>query len=107
MPPALKSNNNSPKFRNHQLSPRTRKKQLKPGEKPHYIKNSVKWQKINQIDKELAIVSSENLRYVEFLNKMRKIVQDTIKQIEEEDPGQLAKLHDSPNIKRNSTSKLS
>ena len=80
-------------------SPRTRKNRLKPGEKPHYIKNSTKWQKVHQIDKELQVVSTENLKYVDFLSKMRKIVQDTIKQIEEEDPGQLAKLLESPNIK--------
>ena len=48
------------------------------------------------MEKELNIVAGENNKYGDFLNKMRRIIDETIQQIEDEDPGQLRKLESSP-----------
>jgi len=77
--PAFKSKNNSPtRIGAHMLSPRSRKLRTKPGERPHYIQNSTKWQRVHAIGKELVGVSSDADKYGEFLSKMRKLVEDTI-----------------------------
>jgi hypothetical protein len=60
------------------MSPRTRKLRTKPGDKPHYIKNSARWQRVHRMEKELSIVAGENSKYGDFLSRMRRFMDEII-----------------------------
>ena len=76
--PLFKSNKSPGKTKLHQLSPRSRAKRTKPGDKPYYIKESARWQRVHRMEKELSLVAVENTKYGDFLSKMRKMIDDTI-----------------------------